>query len=436
MSAEPESSDRVRFWSPPEDHEKPRLPYIVGFTVQIHRHVPPPAEEIPHLSQEYLLTVTQSEAVVANLPPETPAPTRPETAQLTITAPIAVGAARGAQIVACTIVSQDANHGRKHFHATAKIYDPLYYSFKRSIGPYPEDIVYLANRDYSTEAAAYEHLHKTGQTGTFAPDYHGSWTFQLPMTSKGKHLSRPVRLVLMERLYGSTIRDTRVQNHSDKHMGMDSFHYPEKYRLEVLARAMEGFVKQLQTGINQRDFAGRNVMLVGKEDTSSAENLTSSQEDTVDGLALPRIVLIDYNHAVIHKLAEECLLPANPISIFWGEYLCEDFAGWVPHEWGDEELQQDWLLQRFNRRDQQELYLPIPERILETIEMRQQADEGSDARPPTPSNVMIGSNQFDFVPYGYFDKICPPKAPAQNALAAKQTTLPARPASSAGDKEK
>lgn len=162
-----------KLWSPPEDPDEPRLPYIPSFTVQIRRHVPPLPFGGPQygsgtrewLSQDYLRGVTQSELVIDHPSLETPLPARPEAAQLTITMPIAIGSIRGAQVVACTIVPQ--TEGGKPFQAVAKIYDPLYYSFDWSSNHQPRDTVRQAESDYSREAAAYEHLQNTEPS--FAP---------------------------------------------------------------------------------------------------------------------------------------------------------------------------------------------------------------------------------------------------------------------------
>lgn len=102
-----------QLWSPPQDPDKPRLPYLPGLALQIDRHVPPgPSEDTgkgsglkPQLSPEYLESLPQSEIVMANPPIETAPPANPERAQLVITTPIAIGASRGAQVVGCTIFS-------------------------------------------------------------------------------------------------------------------------------------------------------------------------------------------------------------------------------------------------------------------------------------------------------------------------------------------
>ncbi|ROW11054.1 hypothetical protein VMCG_01096 [Cytospora schulzeri] len=361
------SGEWVKQWEPPEQPDKPEVPYIAGFTVQIHRHVPPTARR-PHLSEEFLKTVTHCEAVVANPALET-SPVQPETAQLTFTSPIASGPARGAQIVACMVTLQDERGGqtKEPFQATAKIFDPLYYSFRTDIGCNPLDTVYEAVEHYTIEAAAYEYLYKTGQTGSFAPNYFGTWILTLPITVKGKSYMRPVHLILIEHLDGISPRDADIERRYYRHMGdVESFDYPEQYRLEVLARILDGYVRQMRSGLVQGDLAGRNVVLVANDDVASA-----SPTEKVNGLALPRVVLIDYNFARVQEgepSDEAASLPYNPASVFWYEWLWSDFPGWTPNEWAELEPQQEWLLRRFNGEGQRELYLPVPDELVQSLE--------------------------------------------------------------------
>lgn len=293
-------------WCPPEDPDRPQFPYLPGFSTGIQRHVPPPPfgdtfhppSAQPNLTDEYLYSLTQSEMVIANPPLETtPADAHFDfgTARMTIDSPIAIGGARGAQVVACTVVPN--KQGKKPFKAVAKIYDALYYSFCISMVSCPTDTVWEADADYSREAAAYERLDEFGLTGGFAPRYFGSWTFDLPITSKGVSHSRPIRMVLIEHLSGPTVRSTLAKNNGDRDADLDSSHYPEGYRLEILAQALDGFVRQNHAGVHQMDFASRNVMLVERPDGEDGPV-------QVDNLPLPRVVLVDYNHAVVYRLSK------------------------------------------------------------------------------------------------------------------------------------
>lgn len=162
-------------------------------------------------------------------------------------------------------------------------------------------------------------------------------------------------------------------------MGKDSFHYPEEYRLEVLARAMDGFARQLSLGVNQADFAGRNIVLAIPSTPPTGE------PDVVGGLCMPRVVLIDYNHARVDHQASPSL-PCSPFEVFWRECISEDFGGWVPPEWDDEALVHEWLLRRFYINGRKELYTPLPDYLKEEAEslLRKGRDEPGEATLAAP----------------------------------------------------
>lgn len=353
-----------RLWTPPNDPDKPPFPYITGFTTQIYGHVPPPPfgapdyepEPRPQLSMQYMTSVPQSELVVDNPPLET-APSHEETARLTINMPISVGGADGAQVVTCSI-TPDGEAAGQPFQAVAKIYDPLYYNFKQWIAHAPRDVVTEADVDYSREAAAYRYLQETGQTGSFAPTYYGSWTFVLPITSRGKTQTRPVRLILIEHLGGTSIRGSLIRNDPEGE-GKDAYHYPEEYRLEVLGLAMDGYVRQLHSGIDQLDFADRNVMLAPRQPGQDVPTV-------IAGLSLPRVVLVDYNAAIVYTQSKrgrpphmDWPRPCNPMFYFWNESM-DDFGGWVPLEWHrNPKFMQVWLQKRFGTEEMRKLYAPV-----------------------------------------------------------------------------
>lgn len=301
-----------------------------------------------------------SELVVDHPPLDTPPllPSQAETARLTIHTPISVGSHRGAQVLTCSVTP----HRGEPFQTVAKIYDALYYRFTESYVDAPRDVVAVADGDYSCEAAAYDYLKATGQTGAFAPAYYGSWTFDLPITSRGKAYIRPVRLILIERLDGPSIRDSLIYN-GRREAGKDAFHYPLEYRLEILALAMDGYVRQQHSGIDQWDFAGRNIVL--------APRTPSTEPVVIAGISLPRVVLIDYNTAVVYQLTEkgkiplmDCPRPWNPMEYFWDLHMI-DFGGWVPHEWHDNpKFMQEWLQSRFGTEEKRKLYDPVEEELV------------------------------------------------------------------------
>ncbi|KAH6621688.1 hypothetical protein B0J18DRAFT_433161 [Chaetomium sp. MPI-SDFR-AT-0129] len=345
-----------QFWSPPEDPERPVLPYVSALTVTITEHVPPepfglpsvyPRIEPPYnISDEHLKTLTQTRLIVTCPPIETNrntgsaiTKTPPANAILEIEKPIAVEDGRGPKLVVCTITPQDRHS--KPFQAVAKIFDPLYYSFKNENAPHrPVATTVKADSDYSIEAAAYAHLQKTGETGAFAPEYYGSWTFTLPIRHRGVQYERQVRLVLVEYIDGVCMRDLCYQE-------SPPLGFTEEHRLDVLANILDGAARMDHSGINQRDLMPRNIILKLKPEVGGPPEEGRPR-------FVQRAVLIDYNISVVYHLSPEewkcnktTNLPVNPMELFWNISL-DDFNHWVPKSWQcNERAQQQWLMGRF-----------------------------------------------------------------------------------------
>ncbi|KAI0188889.1 hypothetical protein EV127DRAFT_433240 [Xylaria flabelliformis] len=329
------------------DDDRPPCPYIPGLVMQITEHQPPapfgqggyPPSRHSYLPENLLEEMSQIQQVLVCRPQDTqwPSDTLPRSGVLTITKTLSIGEARGAQLVVCSILQGQ----KKPNEVVAKVYDPLYYPYNDDRTNASQDVVWMADKDYSREAVAYKHLQTTkeAQKPGFMPEYYGSWTFDLPLTRQGKVHKRSIRLLLIENLAGSSIlelysRNSRVPN---------AFHYNEAYRLDVLAEILEGVVKQLHSGLDQRDLSPRNVMIV------------PSPRETMPPLYVPRVVLIDYNIAVVFKHTkyrrhphQDLSLPRNPAEFYWSSPP-DDFQGWVPTKWYNEDQRtyQEWLLSRF-----------------------------------------------------------------------------------------
>lgn len=339
-------------WKLPLDADKPACPYVEDFKTIIKTHNPPsplggnygPGNR-PQVPDDWLRGVTQSRHVLEYPPLETADPQSPMEAELTIVKTIRTGDARGAQLVLCSIAPLDA--GEK-YHAVAKIYDALYYSFEcKMFGGRPIDVVQNADEDYSQEAAAYEHLRAEGLTGSIAPGYFGSWTFTLPFKRDGETLERPIRLVLIEYLDGLSM----ISLYSERN---DAFDYEEKFRLDVFAQVLDGVSKIVHAGISHGDIAPRNVMLIPQ-----GGSLTSSP---------PHVVLFDYNRSVVWERTTsgrnpKTDKPKNPMKTWWGDCF-EDFEGWIPDEWrGHPKLRQQWLLSQFGGEDVKTYYEAVTEEL-------------------------------------------------------------------------
>lgn len=147
-------------WQPRSDPDKPDCPYFPGFEVDISTHIAPhpfggggvyPSGSYPsRTNNEWLYSATQTENVLAHPLLETSAPARQNTARLVVKSSLAIGNARGAQILACSITPH--KQGGEAFEAVAKIYDPLYYSPFTDIGGYPFDTHPSSRTWHSREA--------------------------------------------------------------------------------------------------------------------------------------------------------------------------------------------------------------------------------------------------------------------------------------------
>ncbi len=361
----------LQTWRPPADPDKPACPYQAGFTVNITSHIPPapfdggdygPGTRLA-VTDQALRSLKQTELVMANPPLEPAAPiagtsaTTRHTCTLLVTHPLAIVDGRGAQLAVCTITPKapkgppgQAPGVPAPFRAVGKIYDPLYYSFANKFSEsVPCDVTWLADQDYSREAAAYQHLQSVKQTGAFAPSYFGSWTFTVGIRIGNTILSRPVRLILIEYVQGPSIRELYSATRFD-----------DAYRLEVLARILDGDAKLRLSGIDQRDLAARNVLLKWDPDVPE-----TAQSDTI-----PRVVLVDYNISVVYAKTRHggghcdgMTLPPNPMWLHWDDPL-KEFWGWIPAEWETNyRLRQEWLRERFGGEDTVASYAPVEDKL-------------------------------------------------------------------------
>ncbi|KAL2128678.1 hypothetical protein VTI74DRAFT_8852 [Chaetomium olivicolor] len=358
------------FWSPPPDPEKPRCPYQRRFTVSITEHVPPPPFGRPEYApgdwpyEPMLKEITQTKLVMT-CPPldsktqsghrETARP--PRQATLTITDTLAVGNDRGPQLAVCSI-TPIGEPGSRPFVAVAKIFDPLYYSFTLTKHE-PADVAFSAEVDYCSEAAAYDHLtrqcqagHLTGAMRSFVPAYYGAWTFTLDILYEGVQRQRKVRLLLIEHLEGVCLSDLCRE-------ASCALRYDKSYRLGVLARILDGYARLKHAGVEHNDLAARNVMLL-----PGPLEIPRPQP-------IPRVVLIDYNAAVVYDISkegrsefQEHKLPPSPMFLFWDFSLDkENFGYWVPEEWNyNPRARQEWLLEEFGG-EKAEMYEPPPRKL-------------------------------------------------------------------------
>lgn len=350
------------------DYDKPSLPYIKGFKTVIKSHTPPPPfeNEYPRKIPEGAPSDFTHKNYVFEYPPlENPLDSdssQSKVADLEIIEAIATGDSRGAQVVLCKITPPD----NKCYQAVAKIYDALYYKFLGKTTPLlSDDVVFRADRDYTSEAAAYEHLQATGQTGTSAPDYFGSWTFTLPCQGPQKKVDRPIRLILMEYLNGARMIDLFRVSSSGR---PNAFHYQKGFRLEVMKEVLELISRLARAGIRRSGLAPQNAMLVPRPEP----HWTEAQ--------VPRVVFIDYHLTSIDRTVKSSEgnnlqnpeKPQSPMKTFWAKDF-SFFSGWIPTEWHIYGGHRKWLVDRFGANDMKDTYAPVD------LTELQSANDGTDS---------------------------------------------------------
>lgn len=376
-------------WEPPEDPATTPCPYVSGFRVTIEAHTPPPPfghrdyqhnnDVRPHdIPEEERKTMTKTQLVLADPPMETSRPEGPhKTAELVISEPVATGHDRGSQVAFVLVTPSEWACGPS-FVATAKIFDPMYYPFQMKEFPgHPQHVSYKADREYSREASALSYATQLGLAGGFVPKYYGSWTFNLGVP--GSQTTRPVRLVLYEQIRGTSLYSLyrRYREGSEEHF--DVLYLPEKYRLEVFALLLDGQVRLLHNGLQQKDLAPRNVIV-------SPAPAADDPEPVVK-----RVTLVDYANSIVYPLSrhrqhphQKRALPMNPIRYF----LCGagmEFDGWVPDDFP---RYVKWLQETFGSEDRAAMYAPETE--------RPDSPSGSPSgtpRPAAPSNAQAGQER-------------------------------------------
>lgn len=210
----------------------------------------------------------------------------------------------------------------------AKVYDPLYYAiptWSNDVGTNP---FRLADCDYSYEVAAYERA--SGRLGgTVIPKYYGSFTCKLSVITASGTTARSVRLILIERILGTCMRDLEP-NHK---------HVPRYQRQNLMAKIVDAESLLFAHGVSHRDMHPRNVMLCGVD---------------LDDINL-RVVLIDFGRSSLinNNAVDDSGLPHSPL-LRWDvrREVHENFEalGWIDWDW------QAWLEERWS---DSKAYAPI-----------------------------------------------------------------------------
>ena len=345
------------------------LPYRPGGTLVIQTHTPPPPiaaryktgysirKPIRGLSANPF--IDRMDFALFHPPLDTPRPREAISRLLTIVEKIdrrEQGIVGGAHVVTCYL---DSDKSRLY---VAKIYDGIDYPLTDRGDC---DFMYMADRDYSCEAAAYNAMPSKLQ-GSIVPRYFGSWTCSI-QTGVPDRPYRCVRLILLEYIKGECMLDMilcaqRVTQPTQPKAAYDTLpiNYkllpPEPERLNILASIIEAEITLFKAGINHRDLAPRNVLI--------------SHSPT-------RVVLIDFALSTVFncyprgreflRSQERYALPISPIERYWNSSCFgHEFGAWCPKAWlTDEDGAKKWLLQRWGGSTK---FQPVAEDFLEVFD--------------------------------------------------------------------
>lgn len=368
---------------PRQDPPRPAdFPYYVGQTFSIRRHLAPPPfgnkyKYAPGMREDTdkwrgpLSSLTTLERCLRHPPQEHPPDdeagedARDDASQdasqdvnqhatLHIVDEIVARVGHGAQILRCCMDDEPPKY-------VAKIYDAAYYD---DDGIFSCDVSLNADKDYTNEVAAYEHLQREGANGTYTPKYYGSWTMELPVPPDPNDPERPVtravRLIVIEYLPGTSMYALLASGRVDA--------MPIPQRLEFMAKAMECLCQLEFLGIEHVDFEPRNVIVLDAalarcstittdapgtdkiQNTENAENAEHAEnaeqteetretdEAKTNEPSLAPVWVIDFNHSyvlsshyILHRFRRKrAPMVSSPLHRFWG-YPPDEFAAWIPH---------------------------------------------------------------------------------------------------------
>ncbi|KAL7894119.1 hypothetical protein HDV63DRAFT_391172 [Trichoderma sp. SZMC 28014] len=319
--------------SPVDDDLKPDLPYVAGARLEIQEcqpHLPFGISFQDETSRKYHWhpaekCATASEFCIQNPPLKGQPIDNPTLLTIIIDSKLACGDGRGSQLVKC-------HYEGNNTPLVAKIYDPLYYPWGTMLDPTHE-----ADEHFTTEATVYKKLQDMHNSDSFGypqvrnhlewsiPEYHGSYTWETQLLDGRR---RDVRLILMEYIplpsMWAIIKKKKVEN------------IPAKIRMKLLEKVFPIVSWLEHYGINQNDFAARNIMV-----------------DPDQG----RVVLLDFSIAKIRDMYNSKwsthrqklpTLPKSPIETF-GCYWGDEIQMWVPKEYHTVQARYDWFMETWEK---------------------------------------------------------------------------------------
>lgn len=330
-----------QYWraKPRPEPSRPENPYRTGLTLKIHKH-----EACPPFGVDYDFDdTTRSEVrdwdwqgrtlvdLCLEHPPGEGKTNREDSRTLQIVQELQVKSGRGAQLVVCRLDNDDQDY-------VAKIYDPLYYDPRHTRYTY-KDVTWEADLHYSREVAAYDELNKFSVCGMFVPKFHGSWTFQIPVSLSTGEKLRDVRMILMERIHGRSMVEFNKNTIS------------ESERLITLGRMAHAIELISWFGVRHEPTGPWNVMLCDSETPGEVGRIV------IIGFERSVVTLLDnryWRYGTPEPWPEK---PANPLDRWFSggtrdACFYHYFREWLPESW-DSRLRplQEWMHERWSKDD-------------------------------------------------------------------------------------
>ncbi|KAJ0277660.1 hypothetical protein Brms1b_012653 [Colletotrichum noveboracense] len=207
-----------------------------------------------------------------------------------------------------------------------------------------------------------------------APKFYGAYILKVPKINPtvGESGTREVPALVMEQIQGKSmlamcaVNDTGVLRSPTSPArwysnGTHTLQMDEETRLEVLKIFLDGYVRQLFAGVEQRRIEPKHILIAPTEKKNE-----------------PRVALIHYRDSLIDskhkkplKMYEDYEHPPHSFTKFSCQKL-RTLTGWFPMKWKDIDMD-IWLIESFND-DERGPYQPskiIPDgAILEEMEKR------------------------------------------------------------------
>jgi hypothetical protein len=272
----------------------------------------------------------------------------------------------GAQVLICRVEERGESVDMPDI-VVAKIFDPLFFADEHPIMHPSRDPVVIADMAYAQEAAAYERFWEAKREPrsrlrtSFQPECYGTYYHEARTENpEYKHITRPVRLIVMELIEGvsladmclyrrgaTTARGDRIypvdENNEemvDPEVDVHDVLFPETrgqtagwmQRMRIINDLADGLVRQSHTGVSTYVVSPTQVLVVG-----GMQYQHQPGPVTQPGL---RVVLVDYSKSITVTLTRrgtsddrQLPTPRSPRGNVRLIMQLRELCGWWPAQW-------------------------------------------------------------------------------------------------------